>query len=247
MQGCKARILSPVRLPFRHAPRRAKPILPPRQAAKDKAEKLFRPSAAAGFCYAGPRPPGKAAATGENGHGCFSPVQSKSGCFSGPSRWGWCSLSSPPSLATWEQGLPYNLSPRDAPAPSVGKVTGRLSARLHQSAGDISLLRRRRARRQHRGQGDDTSALGAQIYFWARVVYVPVYGAGIPARPHPGMDGVRHRPGNGAARGGELERLTACPFSAGPCGRHSGRRGRPSVRPEAASSFAVPLPSGVRR
>jgi uncharacterized MAPEG superfamily protein len=30
------------------------------------------------------------------------------------------------------------------------------------------------------GRGDEASALGAQVYFWARVVYVPVYAAGIP-------------------------------------------------------------------
>ena len=30
------------------------------------------------------------------------------------------------------------------------------------------------------GKQDATSALGAQLYFWARLVYVPVYAAGIP-------------------------------------------------------------------
>jgi uncharacterized MAPEG superfamily protein len=30
------------------------------------------------------------------------------------------------------------------------------------------------------GRQDATSALGAQLYFWARLVYVPVYAAGIP-------------------------------------------------------------------
>ncbi|HEV2620694.1 MAG TPA: MAPEG family protein [Frateuria sp.] len=30
------------------------------------------------------------------------------------------------------------------------------------------------------GRQDASSALGAQLYFWARLVYVPVYAAGIP-------------------------------------------------------------------
>jgi uncharacterized MAPEG superfamily protein len=30
------------------------------------------------------------------------------------------------------------------------------------------------------GRQDATSALGAQLYFWARLVYVPLYAAGIP-------------------------------------------------------------------
>ena len=30
------------------------------------------------------------------------------------------------------------------------------------------------------GSGDSVTALGAQLYFWARVVYVPLYLAGIP-------------------------------------------------------------------
>jgi len=30
------------------------------------------------------------------------------------------------------------------------------------------------------GRQDATSALGAQLYFWGRLVYVPIYAAGIP-------------------------------------------------------------------
>lgn len=30
------------------------------------------------------------------------------------------------------------------------------------------------------GRQDATTALGAQLYFWARLVYLPVYAAGIP-------------------------------------------------------------------
>ena len=84
------------------------------------------------------------------------------------------------TLATRDQGLPYNLSPRDLPPPSVST----LSARLLRAFGNfretfvffaaavivLTLL----------GRGTSVSALGAQLYFWARLVYVPVYAAGIP-------------------------------------------------------------------
>ena len=30
------------------------------------------------------------------------------------------------------------------------------------------------------GQSNETSALGAQLYFWGRVVYVPLYALGVP-------------------------------------------------------------------
>ena len=84
------------------------------------------------------------------------------------------------SMAAKDQGLPYNLTPRDLPPPPVTAVT----ARLQRAFGNfretfvyfavavlvVSLLNKTNAH----------TALGAQLYFWARVVYVPVYAAGVP-------------------------------------------------------------------
>ncbi|HEY4275729.1 MAG TPA: MAPEG family protein [Rhizomicrobium sp.] len=77
-------------------------------------------------------------------------------------------------------GLPYNLSPRDEPAPTLSKVAGRLvraGANFRETFGLfavsvilVALLHRQNA----------TSAIGAQLYFWSRLVYVPVYAFGIP-------------------------------------------------------------------
>jgi uncharacterized MAPEG superfamily protein len=84
------------------------------------------------------------------------------------------------SLATKDQGLPYNLSPRDLPPPSVTP----LSARMLRAFGNfretfvyfaVSVLVVTATAKNSPG-----SALGAQIYFWSRVIYVPVYAAGIP-------------------------------------------------------------------
>ena len=84
------------------------------------------------------------------------------------------------TLATKDQGLAYNMSARDTPAPPVSP----LSARMLRAFGNfretfvyfavavlvVTAL----------GKTSANSALGAQIYFWARLIYVPVYAAGIP-------------------------------------------------------------------
>jgi uncharacterized MAPEG superfamily protein len=83
------------------------------------------------------------------------------------------------SMATTDRGLAWNLSSRDTAAAPVSTVTGRLLRAFHNFRETfvyfavavlvVTLLDKTSA----------TSALGAQLYFWARVVYVPVYAAGI--------------------------------------------------------------------
>jgi uncharacterized MAPEG superfamily protein len=84
------------------------------------------------------------------------------------------------SMAAKDQGLPYNLTPRDLPPPPVSVVTGRLQRAFGNfretfvyfatAVVVVSLLNKTNAH----------TALGAQLYFWARVAYVPVYAAGVP-------------------------------------------------------------------
>ncbi len=84
------------------------------------------------------------------------------------------------SMAAKDQGLPYNLTPRDLPPPPVSVVTGRLQRAFGNfretfvyfatAVVVVSLLNKTNA----------NTALGAQLYFWARVAYVPVYAAGVP-------------------------------------------------------------------
>jgi len=84
------------------------------------------------------------------------------------------------SLASKDQGLPYNLSARDVPPPPVTALT----ARFQRAFGNfretfvyfaVSVLVVTAL-----AKNNPNSALGAQIYFWARLIYVPVYAAGIP-------------------------------------------------------------------
>ncbi len=84
------------------------------------------------------------------------------------------------SMAAKDQGLPYNLTPRDLSPPPVSVITGRLQRAFGNfretfvyfatAVVVVSLLNKTNA----------STALGAQLYFWARVAYVPVYAAGLP-------------------------------------------------------------------
>jgi uncharacterized MAPEG superfamily protein len=77
-------------------------------------------------------------------------------------------------------GMPYNLSARDEPPPkSLGKLAGRLARaanNFRETFGlfAVSVILVILLHRQN-----NVSALGAELYFWARVVYVPVYALGI--------------------------------------------------------------------
>jgi uncharacterized MAPEG superfamily protein len=84
------------------------------------------------------------------------------------------------TMATKDQGRAYNISPRDLPPPPVTVLTGRFQRAFSNFRETfvyfavavliVTLLNKTNA----------TTALGAQLYFWARLVYVPVYAAGIP-------------------------------------------------------------------
>jgi uncharacterized MAPEG superfamily protein len=81
--------------------------------------------------------------------------------------------------ANKDVGLPYNLSSRDEAAPPLSKMTGRLvraGANFRETFGlfAVSVIL---VMLLHRQNG--SSAIGAQIYFWSRLVYIPVYALGI--------------------------------------------------------------------
>lgn len=84
------------------------------------------------------------------------------------------------TFATMQRGLAWNAGARDGmPTPLTG-VAGRLTRASSNfletfvffAPAVLALLVT-----QHT---DANTALGAQLYFWARLVYLPVYAAGIP-------------------------------------------------------------------
>jgi uncharacterized MAPEG superfamily protein len=84
------------------------------------------------------------------------------------------------TMATLNQGLPYNLSPRDLPPPPVRIVTARLQRTFGNFRETFVYFAVAVLVVSSMAKNSPHSALGAQIYFWSRVVYVPVYAAGVP-------------------------------------------------------------------
>ena len=84
------------------------------------------------------------------------------------------------TMSNIDLGLAYNISCRDTPPGPVGVVTARLLRAFENFKETfvffaVAVLVLGLMTRQ-----SPASALVAQLYFWARLVYVPVYAAGIP-------------------------------------------------------------------
>jgi uncharacterized MAPEG superfamily protein len=86
----------------------------------------------------------------------------------------------PTLLAMGKYGLGWAAGPRDAAMPGLPTAVARLDrARanfLETFPFFAAVVLATIALQRH----DATTALGAQLYVWARLVYVPVYVAGIP-------------------------------------------------------------------
>jgi len=81
---------------------------------------------------------------------------------------------------TAQRGLRWNASARDGtPEPLTG-VAARMERAWRNFLETFALFAAAVLAVQLAGRGSDQTALGAQLYFWARLVYVPVYAAGIP-------------------------------------------------------------------
>jgi uncharacterized MAPEG superfamily protein len=78
------------------------------------------------------------------------------------------------------RGLPWGVSARDAAAPPLGTIGGRLERAFRNFLETFVFFAAAVLMAQSLGRHTPTMALGAQIYFWARVAYVPVYAFGIP-------------------------------------------------------------------
>lgn len=84
------------------------------------------------------------------------------------------------SLSTAQRGLAWNAGPRDGVPLALTGVAARMDRAMHNfletfpffvaAVLAVAVLQRANA----------GTALGAQLYFWGRVAYVPLYAAGIP-------------------------------------------------------------------
>ncbi len=79
-----------------------------------------------------------------------------------------------------KRGLPWGVGPRDEPAPPMGKFGGRIERAFKNFLETFVFFLGAVLIAQALNKHTASSALGAQIYFWSRLVYLPVYALGIP-------------------------------------------------------------------
>ena len=83
------------------------------------------------------------------------------------------------ALSVKDQGMPYSLGPRDVPGPAVAVLTGRFKRAFHNFRETFVYFAVAVLVVVALNKTSPHAALGAEIYFWARLVYVPIYAAGI--------------------------------------------------------------------
>jgi uncharacterized MAPEG superfamily protein len=86
----------------------------------------------------------------------------------------------PASFRTQETGIDYNAGPRDEPGPPVGKVTARLRRAQQNLYETLPLFAAAVLIAHVAGRDSILTHWGVLFYFIARIVYIPLYGFGVP-------------------------------------------------------------------
>jgi uncharacterized MAPEG superfamily protein len=80
-----------------------------------------------------------------------------------------------------QRGIPWALGPRDGTPALLTGLAGRLDRGFRNMMETFPLFAAAVLAVAATGHTSANTALGAQLYFWGRVAYVPGYLAGIPA------------------------------------------------------------------
>ena len=83
-------------------------------------------------------------------------------------------------FATMQHGLTYNLGPRDEQKPLTG-VGARVERAFANYMQTFPFFAAAVLTAHMAGRHGWLTLTGVQLYFWARVAYVPLYAAGVPA------------------------------------------------------------------
>ncbi len=84
------------------------------------------------------------------------------------------------ATARRQDGLRWAIGPRDVPPPPLTGIAGRLSRARANFMETFPFFAASVLAVHAAGCENALSGRGAELYFWARLVYVPVYVAGIP-------------------------------------------------------------------
>jgi uncharacterized MAPEG superfamily protein len=80
---------------------------------------------------------------------------------------------------THQYGTKWNLSARDAPMPPLQVIAGRLQRALHNFLETFPLFAAAVLIADATNRHGPMAVWGSQIYFYARVLYLPIYAAGV--------------------------------------------------------------------
>lgn len=84
------------------------------------------------------------------------------------------------ALMTQQRGMKWNASARDGDPPTLTGAAGRADRAMRNFLETFPFFAAAVLAVAVTGSSDAMTALGAALYFWARLVYVPLYLAGIP-------------------------------------------------------------------
>jgi uncharacterized MAPEG superfamily protein len=84
------------------------------------------------------------------------------------------------ALRTSETGLAYNMSARDEPAPPMRPVTARLQRAQANLFETLPIFAAAVIMAHIAGKVGTLTALGAHLYFFGRLIYLPLYAFGVP-------------------------------------------------------------------
>lgn len=79
-----------------------------------------------------------------------------------------------------QRGMKWAAGPRDEPTPPVNVIGGRLDRAFKNYIETLPLFIGAVVVESFGGHGSGLAPLGAQLYFWARVAYLPAYASGLP-------------------------------------------------------------------
>jgi uncharacterized MAPEG superfamily protein len=81
---------------------------------------------------------------------------------------------------TFQYGRQWNAGPRDEAQAPPGKITARLDRAQRNLFETLPVFIAAVLIAHVTGRDGPLTALGAQLYFWGRLVYVPLYAFGVP-------------------------------------------------------------------
>ena len=84
------------------------------------------------------------------------------------------------TLSSLQRGAKWAVHARDGVAPPLTGVAARMDRAFGNFVETFPFFAAAVLAVLVSDQSNATSALGAQLYFWARVAYVPLYAAGVP-------------------------------------------------------------------